>query len=112
MKDLNDPGIDGVCCCAINISNPLNEDKIKPCEYMEKAGIGFGTGMSFTERRRTMVECECPEGSSSPFGIGLIFFEDLSADECIEYWDKLELKKCGRYWELLNFSKAFNELRE
>jgi hypothetical protein len=38
---------------------------------MVKAKIAFGIGMSFTERR-SMVECKCPVGSSSPFGIGLI----------------------------------------
>jgi hypothetical protein len=71
-------------------------------------------GISITRRR--MVRCQCPVGSSSLFGKGLIFDEVLPPDECTEIWDKLELKKCGRYQELLNLSQLvyrdFNEFRK
>jgi hypothetical protein len=85
---------------------------------MKETGISFEMGMSVT--RRSMVRCQCPVGSSSPFGIGLIFDEGLSTVECTEVWGTLKLKKCGRYWELLNFSKLvyrdfnryFNEFRK
>jgi hypothetical protein len=93
MKELNDPGIDGICSCAINISCPLDKEKIKPCTYMKESGISFEMGMPVT--RRGIGRCQCLVGSSSQFGICLIFYEGLSPDECTEIWDTLELKKCG-----------------
>jgi hypothetical protein len=115
---LNDPGIDGVSSCVINISRPLDKEKIKPFTYMKETRISFEMGMSVT--RRSVVRCQFPVGSSSPLGIGLIFDEDLSPDECTEILNTLELKKCGRYWELLNlsnlvyrdFNRYFNKFRK
>jgi hypothetical protein len=108
MKELNDPGIDGLCSCTINISCPIDKEKIRPCTFMKECGI------SVTKRR--MVRCQCPAGSSSLFGKGLIFDEGLSPDECTEIWDTLELKKCGRYQEQLNLIQLvyrdFNEFRK